>query len=330
MSGNSGVNTAQATPEESNQSATAGSSGSAGKKRPGPPTKPKAISKTDAQKAAVDAAASSAASTPANDAKSAEHLAAVEAEAARIAAKNVERNARIKALQREGKLAEIEPILNEVLHERRQSLGGSHPDTLKSISTLGRLLQVQGKLSEAQPLFEEALAGRRVALGSRHPYTLNSVQVWIGMLDTNEQMLSFIRTSTNHMYSIGVCFSSRCLHFFLDARVLLVLLLNLCAFANVSPDQRPRAVAENHGKVAGSRAAVHGRFDGEAGAVWQRAPQDADVDEQLGRAVLRARPPGRSPTLGRRSALGQARAFGRQAPGNAANGTSVRSTKCFL
>jgi len=175
MSGNSAADSVQATQDTSVHKATASSSASASKKRPGPPTKPKAISKTDAQKAAVDAAASSAVSTPANDAKSAEELAAVEAEAARIAAKNVERNVRIKALQREGKLAEIEPILNEVLRERRQSLGGSHPDTLKSISTLGRLLQVQGKLAEAQPLFEEALAGRRVALGPRHPYTLNSV-----------------------------------------------------------------------------------------------------------------------------------------------------------
>jgi uncharacterized protein HemY len=85
------------------------------------------------------------------------------------------RNARIKALQREGRLADIEPILQEVLAERQDTLGDDHPDTLKSISTLGRLLQVQGKLGEARPLFERALAGRRRALGDAHPYTLNSV-----------------------------------------------------------------------------------------------------------------------------------------------------------
>jgi hypothetical protein len=156
--------------------------GGAGKKRPGPPSKAKAITKAETRKAAA-AAASTVASTPCSSyaaapgtgAGGADHFAAVEADAARIAAKNVERNARIKALQRDGLLADIEPILCEVLAERRHSLGAQHPDTLKSISTLGRLLQVQGKLAEAKPLFEEALAGRRSALGPRHPYTLNSV-----------------------------------------------------------------------------------------------------------------------------------------------------------
>ena len=61
-----------------------------------------------------------------------------------------------------------------MLLPQRRPLGGEHPDTLDSVSSLGTLLQSQGKLDEAAALLHEALATRRRTLGEEHPSTLQS------------------------------------------------------------------------------------------------------------------------------------------------------------
>ena len=64
----------------------------------------------------------------------------------------------------------------QALQERREKLGDSHPDTLTSIDSMGKLLQEMGKLEEARPLLKEALQTRRDTLDDpRHPDTLRSI-----------------------------------------------------------------------------------------------------------------------------------------------------------
>ena len=61
---------------------------------------------------------------------------------------------------------------------RRETLGNKHPDTLRSISDMARLLQDNGKLAEAKPLCHEVLAGYRETLGDKHHHTLRSSTAW--------------------------------------------------------------------------------------------------------------------------------------------------------
>ena len=55
-------------------------------------------------------------------------------------------------LQDQGKLAEAEPLMQETLRVKRETLGDRHALTLTSASNLATLLQDQGKLADAEPL----------------------------------------------------------------------------------------------------------------------------------------------------------------------------------
>ena len=72
-----------------------------------------------------------------------------------------------RLLQAQGKLSEAEPLYNEAREASQQTLGNTHPDTLKSINNLAWLLKAQGKLGE-EPLYKEALEGQRRTLGDTH------------------------------------------------------------------------------------------------------------------------------------------------------------------
>ena len=58
---------------------------------------------------------------------------------------------------------------------RRDTLGSTHPDTLKSISAQGTLLRQMGNYPAAQPLLTEALDAQRKSLGDTDPATLRSI-----------------------------------------------------------------------------------------------------------------------------------------------------------
>ena len=75
-------------------------------------------------------------------------------------------------LMNEGKLAEVESLLVEVLGTSRATLGDRHTLTVKSINSLASFWLAQGKLAEAEPLFVEALGASRATLGDLHPDTL--------------------------------------------------------------------------------------------------------------------------------------------------------------
>ena len=77
-------------------------------------------------------------------------------------------------LRAKGKLAEAQPLLQEALAGRRETLGDKHIDTLISINNMAGLLQAQGKLAEAESLFREAYKGFRSLFGQRHPHSVST------------------------------------------------------------------------------------------------------------------------------------------------------------
>jgi len=57
-----------------------------------------------------------------------------------------------------GLYSRAEPLFSQALNIRRRVLGDKHPDTLVSMSSLGRTLSVEGRHSEGEKLLRDALA----------------------------------------------------------------------------------------------------------------------------------------------------------------------------
>jgi len=74
-----------------------------------------------------------------------------------------------------GLYPETRTQLERALDLQRRALGANNPQTLKTMSRLGRLAYVQGKYPEAESLVSQALAIQRRVLGSDHPDTLYSM-----------------------------------------------------------------------------------------------------------------------------------------------------------
>jgi len=75
-----------------------------------------------------------------------------------------------------GLYARAEPLFSQALNIRRRVLGDKHPDTLVSMSSLGRTLSVEGRYPEAERLLRNALALQQGVLGPEHPDTLATEQ----------------------------------------------------------------------------------------------------------------------------------------------------------
>jgi tetratricopeptide (TPR) repeat protein/tRNA A-37 threonylcarbamoyl transferase component Bud32 len=88
----------------------------------------------------------------------------------------------------QGKPADAEGVLREVLEKRRRILGEEHPDTLTSIYDLGTVFSDQGKWSEAERCFREALDKRRRVLGDQHGDTLHSINSMGGVLQNQGKL----------------------------------------------------------------------------------------------------------------------------------------------
>jgi eukaryotic-like serine/threonine-protein kinase len=69
-----------------------------------------------------------------------------------------------------------EPLFSQALNIRRRVLGDKHPDTLVSMSNLGRTLSVEGRHLEGAKLLRDTLAMQQRVLGSEHPDTLATTQ----------------------------------------------------------------------------------------------------------------------------------------------------------
>ncbi|MBV8552552.1 MAG: serine/threonine protein kinase [Acidobacteriaceae bacterium] len=65
--------------------------------------------------------------------------------------------------------------LQRALELNRRALGIENPNTLKTVSYLGRIALLQGKYSEAEALTRQALEGQRRVLGPENPDTLRSM-----------------------------------------------------------------------------------------------------------------------------------------------------------
>ncbi len=72
----------------------------------------------------------------------------------------------------QGRLAEAEPLLREVLERRGRILGKTHPRTLQDATALSGLLRRRGRLDESRALAEEAYRGIVAALGDEAFETL--------------------------------------------------------------------------------------------------------------------------------------------------------------
>ena len=83
---------------------------------------------------------------------------------------SINRGQKIRELTSEGRDSEVLPLLNEVLEERVETFGETHPDTIKTMSSIARLLQSLGRPEDALPIFEGVLAGRRKNLSLKHPF----------------------------------------------------------------------------------------------------------------------------------------------------------------
>ncbi|MEM1072026.1 MAG: serine/threonine-protein kinase [Planctomycetota bacterium] len=90
--------------------------------------------------------------------------------------------------QRLGLLERADDPLTRSLSVFQDKLGNEHPDTLRSMNAMGRLLQSQGKLAEAESYFRSALEDSRRVLGNRHPDTLTALRNMAGLLHAQDNL----------------------------------------------------------------------------------------------------------------------------------------------
>ena len=69
-----------------------------------------------------------------------------------------------------GQMDEAELLLQRAVTSAESQLGPSHPDTLRTVHTLG-----SSERLEAELLFRRALKGHEAQLGAQHQWTLDSI-----------------------------------------------------------------------------------------------------------------------------------------------------------
>jgi len=89
-----------------------------------------------------------------------------------------------QSLQREGRLAEAEPLLTHAVELARKSWGADAPITLDVLGMLGQLRMSQGKLPETEAISREILAARLRTLSPDHPHTLEAMSDLGGTLES--------------------------------------------------------------------------------------------------------------------------------------------------
>jgi serine/threonine protein kinase len=75
----------------------------------------------------------------------------------------------------EGKYAEAEPILNDVLAAQSRVRGAQHPETLSTVQVLADLYLAQKQFAKAEPLLVQAVDGMRKVFGEEDPKTLTAM-----------------------------------------------------------------------------------------------------------------------------------------------------------
>jgi tetratricopeptide (TPR) repeat protein len=78
--------------------------------------------------------------------------------------------------EKQGRLADAEPLYLRALSIHEQRSGPEHPLTATSLNNLAGLYYQQGRLADAEPLYQRALAISERQLGSEHPSTATSLK----------------------------------------------------------------------------------------------------------------------------------------------------------
>jgi tetratricopeptide (TPR) repeat protein len=76
--------------------------------------------------------------------------------------------------QAQGRLAEAERMLRDVVNDNRALHGDDHPHTLAGLHRVAVVLGARGDVAQARSMFEHVLAGRQRLLGVDHPDTLST------------------------------------------------------------------------------------------------------------------------------------------------------------
>jgi non-specific serine/threonine protein kinase/serine/threonine-protein kinase len=93
---------------------------------------------------------------------------------------------------RNGDLAGVAPLLQQVYDAQRAQWGDEDARTLAALEALGANLGQRGEYAQALPLLEQALALRRKVQGSQHPSTLttmNSVSITLSRLGRQSEAI---------------------------------------------------------------------------------------------------------------------------------------------
>lgn len=116
-----------------------------------------------------------------------------------------------------GKYLEAEPLLEEALNLRRETLGEDHEEIAYSLLQLGDLSECQAKHDEAEEYFRDALDRFRVAMGEDHiqvAFTMNSLANVLSWTKSRKseaesyyrQALEIIRSNTSdHSKDYATC-----------------------------------------------------------------------------------------------------------------------------
>jgi tetratricopeptide (TPR) repeat protein len=80
-----------------------------------------------------------------------------------------------KVLYDEGRWAEAEEVLVQMMGKSTKMLGREHPNTLRSMNNLASTYRDQGRWTEAEELFVQVVEASKRVFGGKHPNTLTSI-----------------------------------------------------------------------------------------------------------------------------------------------------------
>jgi tetratricopeptide (TPR) repeat protein len=83
---------------------------------------------------------------------------------------------RAETLRAQGDLAGARALQEEILANRKQTLGDEHPDTLFALNNLAVTLDAQGEVRVAREMMQRVLELRTKVLGPEHRYTLATLR----------------------------------------------------------------------------------------------------------------------------------------------------------
>ncbi len=84
--------------------------------------------------------------------------------------------------RKEGRLNELEPIIQHALELQEKFVGESSTDVARTLETLTELYKQEGKYKQAEPLYERALKIEEANLGPTNPQSLSTLSSYADLL----------------------------------------------------------------------------------------------------------------------------------------------------